>query len=58
MKFISSYGHANPKKKKINLGKGACTKDVHSKGGRGGFGVVDENGQGGRGGLSQMDVHF
>ena len=35
--------------------KGACTKDVHPKGG---FGVVDENGQGGRGGLSQMDVHF
>ena len=49
--YVDSYGL-------VSYAMGACTKDVHSKGGRGGFGVVDENGQGGRGGLSQMDVHF
>ena len=38
--------------------KGLCTKDVHPKGGRGGFKIVDENGHGGRGGSGRMDVHF
>ena len=32
------------------VNKGLCTKDVHPKGGRGGFKIVDENGHGGRGG--------
>ena len=30
--------------------RGVCIKDVHPKGGRGGFEIVDENGHGGRGG--------
>ena len=38
--------------------KELCTKDVHPKGGRGGFKIVDENGHGGRRGSGRMDVHF
>ena len=38
--------------------KGLCTKDVHPKGGRGGFKIVDENGNGGRGVLGEWMSTF
>ena len=39
------------------LVRGLCTKDVHPKGGRGGFKIVDENGHGGRGVLEEWMSH-
>ena len=38
--------------------KGLCTKDVHPKGGRGGFEIVDENGHGGGGVLTEWMSTF